>query len=286
MPKLLWHHPVPGGQKTRDGFEIHWHTPWVMGIVNVTPDSFSDGGKSQKHCVEHALHLEKMGAHILDIGAESTRPGAEEIDIETELDRLMPVLNALQNNTSALISVDTRKPEVAREALKAGAHLINDVSGLRHPDMVSVCAEFGVPAIIMHMKGTPQTMQNKPQYQNAAQEVGAFLTERAEHALASGVPSVAIDPGFGFGKSLEHNIALLQNLRQLTRLNYPVLVGLSRKNMVGQLGDTEHPKDRDFGTVAAHLFAIEQGAAIVRVHDVFGHVQALKVWNALRGNHG
>ncbi len=261
----------------------------MMGVVNLTPDSFSDGGRSLEDGVEHALLLERQGAYILDLGAESTRPGAEPISVETEISRLIPVLREVKgrlgNSSSALISIDTRRAEVAQIALEEGAHLINDVSGLSDSQMVEVCAAAGVPVIIMHMAGQPATMQQQPQYQNVLLEVKDFLFQQANMALERGIPSVVLDPGIGFGKTLEHNVALLRGIPELLEMGHPVLIGASRKAMIGTLAATGTgiPKadQRDAGSIALHLGAIQHGAAIIRVHDVAGHAQALAVWDAV-----
>ncbi len=260
-----------------------------MGILNVTPDSFSDGGQhlGPEAALAQAATLIKDGATVLDVGGESTRPGAEPVAAETELDRILPVLRGLRG-TEVLISVDTYKPEVAAEALRAGAHLVNDVTGLRDPEMVRVCAEIGAPAVVMHMQGTPRTMQRAPHYDDVQRVVLTELRANAERALAAGVPSVMLDPGIGFGKTLEHNVTLLRGLFELVALRYPVLLGASRKGLIGVLsGDAAGAGvgagERDFGSVALHLWGAQQGVAMVRVHNVAAHAQALKVWAALEG---
>ncbi len=256
-----------------------------MGILNVTPDSFSDGGRhlSAEAALTQAAMLVKGGATVLDVGGESTRPGAEPVAAETELGRILPVLEGLRSaGVPVLVSVDTYKPEVAAAALRAGAHLVNDVSGLRDPEMVRVCAEAGAPAVVMHMQGTPQTMQRAPHYSDAPREVFAELQRAAERALAAGVPSVMLDPGIGFGKTAAHNLALLRGLADLVALGYPVLLGASRKGLVRELAGESVADERDPGSVALHLWGAQQGVAMVRVHNVPAHAQALKVWAALR----
>lgn len=255
-----------------------------MGILNVTPDSFSDGGlyRTQGAAVAHAQRLLAAGAAVLDLGGESTRPGAEPVSAAVELDRLLPVLSALRD-APALISVDTYKPEVAATALSAGAHLINDVRGLRDPEMVRVCAAAGAPAVVMHMQGTPRTMQRAPHYEDVLGEVTAFLRGRADAALAAGVPSVLVDPGIGFGKALEHNLALLRGLGTLVTLGHPVLLGASRKGLLRLLTGAETLPERDAGSLALHLWGAQQGVAMVRVHEVGAHVHALKAWAVLAG---
>nr|WP_157449034.1 dihydropteroate synthase [Deinococcus peraridilitoris] len=257
-----------------------------MGILNVTPDSFSDGGayRDLPAVLARAHELQAAGALMLDVGGESTRPGAQAVSAREELARILPVIAALREVGSAVISVDTMKSSVAREALAAGAHLVNDVSGLRDPAMLGVCAQASAPAVIMHMQGEPRTMQHQPHYGDVAREVFGFLQHRAEEALAAGVPSVILDPGIGFGKTLEHNLTLLRELRRLTVSGHPVLVGASRKRLIDFLAGVPHPRDRDPGSLALHLHAASTGAALVRVHDVAAHVQGLKVWEVLNGS--
>ncbi|MGE3589511.1 MAG: dihydropteroate synthase [Ilumatobacteraceae bacterium] len=253
-----------------------------MGIVNVTPDSFSDGGLHAEAAaaIEHGRRLVTEGAVIVDVGGESTRPGAVGVTEGDELDRVLPVVEALARDGSALVSIDTRKPAVARAAVLAGAHLVNDVSGLRDPAMVEVCATLGVPAVVVHMRGDPVDMQLDPRYDDVVVEVVDWLHERADHALAAGVPSVMIDPGIGFGKTIEHNLALLRALPLSQR--FPVLVGASRKGSIRHLAGVDDPGASDIASVAAHLFAAQRGAAVVRVHDVAAHRQAFAIDQALR----
>lgn len=279
---LLFKRPVPGAEKTASGYALRWRGVALMGILNVTPDSFSDGGRhlSVEAALTQAAALVKGGATVLDIGGESTRPGAEPVAAETELDRILPVLRGL-HGTEIVVSVDTYKPEVAAAALRAGAHLVNDVSGLRNPEMVQVCAEAGAPAVVMHMQGEPRTMQRAPHYDDVQREVLAELQRAAAGALAAGVPSVMLDLGIGFGKTLEHNIALLRGLSELVALGYPVLLGASRKGLIRELAGESAADERDPGSVALHLWGAQQGVAMVRVHNVAAHAQALKVWAAL-----
>lgn len=281
---LTFGYPVPNGARTADGFVWNWSGTALMGILNLTPDSFSDGGQFVQldAALTQACTLIRDGAQVLDLGGESTRPGAEPVGAEAELERVLPVLRELRNS-GVLLSIDTYKPEVAAEALKAGAHLINDVSGLRNPEMVQVCAAAGAPAVIMHMQGTPGTMQRNPHYDDVGLEVQTYLQTTAERALAVGVPSVMLDPGIGFGKTLEHNLALLKGLPELVALGYPVLLGASRKGLIQTLaGETPTPaSERDPGSVALHLWGAASGAAMVRVHNVRAHLQALRVWEAL-----
>ncbi len=254
-----------------------------MGILNVTPDSFSDGGRygSLEAALAQAAKLVKEGATVLDVGGESTRPGAEPLDAETELDRILPVLRGLRGDV--LVSVDTYKPEVAAAALRVGAHLVNDVSGLRDPEMVRVCAEAGAPVVVMHMQGTPKTMQREPHYDDVQRVVVGELQRAAEMALATGVPSVMLDPGIGFGKTLAHNLTLLRGLSELVALGCPVLLGASRKGIIRELVGESRADERDPDSVALHLWGAQQGVAMVRAHNVAAHVQALRVWAALGG---
>ncbi len=253
-----------------------------MGIVNVTPDSFSDGGHhlGLDATLAAALAMRNAGVLILDVGGESTRPGADPVPVEQELGRILPLIRALVEE-GVVISVDTMKPEVAEEALRAGAHLINDVTGLRDPAMVEVCARAGAPACVMHMQGEPRTMQLQPQYGDVVAEVHAYLQARADEVMTAGVPGVLIDPGIGFGKTLEHNLALLRALPQLTAGSHPVLVGASRKRLIDFIADVPTASDRDPGTLALHLHAARSGAALVRAHAAAAHVQALRVQAAL-----
>jgi dihydropteroate synthase len=252
-----------------------------MGVVNTTPDSFSDGGlhESADDAVAHARQLVADGAFVVDIGGESTRPGADVVPLSVELERTIPVIERIAADGDVVISVDTRKPEVAAAAIGAGAHIVNDVGGLRDPAMVRVCADFGVPAVVMHMRGNPADMQIDPRYVDVVAEVLDWLTSQAGHALRHNVPSVMIDPGIGFGKTLEHNLAIFAAL-PLTE-QYPVLIGASRKRTIQQLAGLDPGANRDAGSIAAHLVAAHRGAAMVRVHDVAGHHQAFSVDAAL-----
>nr|WP_188974342.1 dihydropteroate synthase [Deinococcus aerolatus] len=253
-----------------------------MGVINVTPDSFSDGGRHAglEAALASARTMRDAGVLVLDIGGESTRPGAQPVPAATELDRVLPVIRALAGE-GVLLSVDTLKPEVAYAALRAGAHLVNDVGGLRDPEMRRVCAEAGVPACLMHMQGEPRTMQASPHYGDVVAEVFAFLGGQAAAARAAGVPDVLLDPGIGFGKTLAHNLALLRALPQLTAGADGVLVGASRKRLIDSLAGVPRAADRDPGTLALHLHAARTGAAMVRAHAAAAHVQALRVQAAL-----
>lgn len=257
----------------------------VMGIVNVTPDSFSDGGAhdTTEAAIAHALQLVEEGADILDIGGESTRPGADDVGINEELRRVIPVIEALASQVMLPISIDTSKPDVMRAAVAAGAGMINDVYALRRDGALQAAAELGVPVVLMHMKGGPRSMQIAPAYDDVVGEVHRFLAERIFACEMAGIDKkkIVVDPGFGFGKTGEHNLQLLARLPCFNELGVPVLAGLSRKKTIGEITGRERPADRVSGSVAAHLLAAERGAGIVRVHDVAATFDALKVWQAL-----
>ena len=257
----------------------------VMGIVNVTPDSFSDGGDhaSTDAAVAHALKLAEAGADLLDIGGESTRPGAQEVSLEEELRRVVPVIERLARQTGLPISVDTCKPEVMRAAVQAGAGMINDVCALRREGALDTAAALGVPVVLMHMLGESRSMQEDPRYDDVVAQVHRFLAERIFAAELAGIPKkhLVADPGFGFGKTTAHNLELLAGLERLAELGVPVLAGLSRKRSIGELTGRQVPAERVAGSVAAHLLAAQRGARIVRVHDVAATVDALKVWEAV-----
>lgn len=263
---------------------LRWQGTAVMGILNVTPDSFSDGGshRDEAEAVAHALRMMNQGALLIDVGGESTRPGSTGVTAAEEIRRTGPVVRRL-SELGVPVSIDTMKPEVAADALEGGAWIVNDVSGLRDPDMIRVTAGAGAGVIVMHMLGEPRTMQEAPGYADVFAEVRAELLEAAARARAAGVASVMIDPGIGFGKTLDHNLELLRRLPELTADGLPVLVGASRKGMLGKITGAGAAADRDAASVAVHLYAAGRGAAMVRVHDVAGHVQALKVWQALAG---
>ena len=257
-----------------------------MGVLNVTPDSFSDGGVffGLDRALRRAERVAEEGADILDIGGESTRPGAASVSAQEEIDRVAPVIEALASRVSVPISVDTSKAEVMRAAVGAGAGMINDVRALRGPGALQAAVEAGVPVCLMHMRGQPRTMQAAPEYGDPVSEVRDFLRHRIDTCIAAGMaPSqLLLDPGFGFGKTLAHNLALLAGLVELCSLGPPVLVGLSRKSMIGTL--TGRPvEERLAGSLAAAVLAVERGARLVRVHDVAATVDALRVAWALRG---
>lgn len=257
----------------------------VMGILNVTPDSFSDGGRylDVQQAVAHAKSMVAEGATLIDIGGESSRPGASPVSIDEESARVIPVIHAIVGAVDVLISADTHKSEVARQALEAGAHLINDITALRgDPAMASVVAEMEAGLILMHMKGTPRTMQKDPQYTDVVEEVGASLQKSIETAEAAGVAAerIIIDPGIGFGKTAEHNIELLKRLTELRSLNKPLLIGTSRKSFIGTVLGLP-VTERVEGTAATVCWAIAHGADIVRVHDVKANVRAAEMTDAL-----
>ncbi|MGL4544986.1 MAG: dihydropteroate synthase [Plesiomonas sp.] len=257
--------------------------PQIMGILNVTPDSFSDGGQfnQQTHAIAHARAMQRAGAAIIDIGGESTRPGADIVSEAQELDRVIPVIEALSRELDVWISIDTYKPVVMREACRAGAHLINDINALQSEGALAIAAAEQVPVCLMHMQGTPDTMQQQPQYQNVISEVSTFLQQRAEACLAAGIlrENILLDPGFGFGKTLEHNYQLLNQLEKLHVLHYPLLVGMSRKSMIGKLLNNKL-EERLAGSLACALLAAQKGAQIIRVHDVQETADVLHVMQA------
>lgn len=259
--------------------------PRVMGIVNVTPDSFSDGGAHDTldAAVAHGLALAEEGADVLDIGGESTRPGAADVSVEEELRRTIPVIERLARETSLPISIDTSKPEVMRAAVQAGAGMINDVYALRREGALDAAAELGVPVVLMHMQGEPRSMQDAPHYGDVVADVHRFLAERIFAAEMAGIAKkkIVVDPGFGFGKNTQHNLALLAQLERLAELGVPLLAGLSRKRTIGEITGRDAPRERASGSVAAHLIAAQRGAKLLRVHDVAATVDALKVWNAV-----
>ena len=269
-------------------YRLSLERPLIMGVVNVTPDSFSDGGRylDFQSAAAHGQRLIEQGAHILDVGGESTRPGAKPVPLDEERRRVIPVIEALAQ-CGRPISIDTRKPELMAEAIAAGASLINDVDALEGPGALATVARASVAVCLMHKQGDPRTMQQDPQYTDVVVEVRDYLRSRVDAAVHAGIARerIVIDPGFGFGKTQQHNIALLRNLAELTRLGVPVLAGLSRKAMLGRITGRE-PQDRVHASVAAALFAADRGAAILRVHDVTETRDALAVWWALRDTIG
>jgi dihydropteroate synthase len=269
-----------------NGRPLELDRPRIAGIVNVTPDSFSDGGAhaTTDDAVAHGLRLAEEGADILDVGGESTRPGAAPVDAAAEIARVVPVIEGLAKATRVPISIDTSKPEVMRAAIAAGAALVNDVRALREDGALDAAAALGVPVILAHMLGDPRTMQDDPQYDDVVGDVHRFLTERLFACQMAGIDKkkVLVDPGFGFGKTLEHNLLLLRDLKRFAEIA-PVVAGLSRKGMIGKLTGREAHADRAAGSAAAALIAVQNGALIVRVHDVAVTRDALAVWAGVAG---
>ena len=261
--------------------------PRIMGILNVTPDSFFDGGLfiAKEKAVVQARKMANEGADIVDVGGESTRPGAQPVSVQEEMDRVLPVIEAIHRELPVIISVDTSKPEVMREAVKAGAGMINDVYALRLPGAVSTVADLNVPVCLMHMQGEPRTMQQNPQYSDVIQAVRKFLQERIVECVNGGIDrtQIIVDPGFGFGKSVQHNLALVKNLAAFCALEFPVLVGFSRKSSIGAILESP-PDDRVFGSVSLAVIACWLGANIFRVHDVAATVDALKLCDAVKNS--
>jgi len=257
--------------------------PLIMGIVNTTPDSFSDGGwwVDAQAAIRHALKLQEEGADILDVGGESTRPGAEAVPADEEIRRVLPVIEALAGR-GCVVSVDTMKPEVMRAALDAGAAMVNDVMALRAPGALQAVAASNAAVCLMHMQGEPQSMQQAPRYADVVEEVTLFLQGRVRACTAAGIgrERLVVDPGFGFGKTLQHNLSLLKHLNRLAETGVPIMAGLSRKSMLGTLTGRKI-EAREFAGVAAHLAAVARGARLVRVHNVAAMRDALAIWNAV-----
>ncbi|OTA17901.1 hypothetical protein Xvie_00574 [Xenorhabdus vietnamensis] len=270
---------------TARGCTLDLSHPQVMGILNVTPDSFSDGGTYNTFdtALKHASKMIEEGATIIDVGGESTRPGAGEVNEQEELDRVVPVIEALAQRFDTWISVDTSKAAVMREAAKAGAHIINDIRALQEPGALDVAAQSGLPICLMHMQGQPHTMQTAPHYEDVLSEVKTFFIQQIERCVAAGIAknNLILDPGFGFGKNLSHNYQLLARLQEFHHLGLPILAGMSRKSMIGQLLDVP-PQERTTGSVACAVIAAMKGAQIIRVHDVKETVQAMQVVHATR----
>lgn len=261
------------------------HKTWFMGVINVTPDSFSDAGLcfDKNSAVKRGLELENQGADILDIGGESTRPGSEPVSAEEELKRIIPVIAELRKKSKALISVDTTKAEVAEKALEAGADIVNDISAFRFDDrMPLLISDSGAPVVLMHMKGVPKTMQANPFYEDLFQEICCFLEERIATATAYGIKreKIIVDPGIGFGKGIEHNLAIINNLSFLQDLGRPILAGISRKSFIGKILNLP-PKERTEGTIASAVLSVLRGAHILRVHDVEQVKRAITVAEAI-----
>ncbi|MCG7992690.1 MAG: dihydropteroate synthase [Candidatus Thiodiazotropha lotti] len=260
--------------------------PQVMGILNLTPDSFSDGGRftARDAAIKHAMQMIDEGAAIIDVGGESTRPGAQPVTAQQEMDRVIPLIETLAGEIPLPISVDTSKAEVMREAVSAGAGMINDVMALRDSGSLEAAAEAAVPVCLMHMQGEPRTMQCNPHYDDVVDDVKTFLQQRLDACVASGIPQdrLIVDPGFGFGKTLPHNLALLDGLQNLEQLGVPLLVGISRKSMIGALLGERAVEERLYGSLAAAVMAAMKGSAILRVHDVQATVDALKIVSAVQ----
>ena len=258
--------------------------PHVMGILNVTPDSFSDGGKhnGKAQAIAHAQQMIADGATVIDVGGESTRPGASVVEVEEEIRRVVPVVEALAE-LDVVISIDTSQPEVIQAAVAAGAHIWNDVRALTRPNALETAAELNIPVIIMHMRGEPTTMNGLDQYDNVTLDVMAELSQRVSDALKAGVKAenIMIDPGFGFAKNAKQNLKLLKEFHQLNQLGYPILSALSRKRFIGEALGGADAGQRAVGSVAGHLLSIQQGACMVRAHDVKAMSDAIKVWQAM-----
>ena len=259
--------------------------PHVMGILNVTPDSFSDGGRHnhKEDAVARALEMIAEGATVIDIGGESTRPGAAVVEVEEEIRRVVPVVEELAKH-KVILSIDTSQPEVIRAAVQAGAHIWNDVRALTRPNALQTAAELNIPVIIMHMRGEPTTMNNLDQYEDVTKDVIRELSQRVQDALDVGVKAenIMIDPGFGFAKNAQQNLKLLQEFYKLTEMGYPILSALSRKRFIGAVLDGAEPQERAVGSATAHLLSIQQGACMVRAHDVKATADAIKVWQAMQ----
>lgn len=259
--------------------------PLIMGILNTTPDSFSDGGQysSQEMALKHAMEMLQQGVDIIDVGGESTRPGAEDVSVDEEIQRVVPVIEAIRKQSDVCLSIDTSKTEVMRAAVMAGADLVNDVNGLRANGAVKVCAELNVPVCVMHMQGEPRTMQKDPKYINVVDDIKSFLQQRIQACVDAGInkDKIIIDPGFGFGKNLQQNLQLLKNLDEFQQLGVPILVGISRKSMLGAVLGDEPVDKRLYAGLASVVLAWTKGAKIFRVHDVKPTLDALKVCDAV-----
>ncbi|EPF90549.1 dihydropteroate synthase [Acinetobacter gyllenbergii] len=268
-------------------FKLDLSQPQVMGILNVTPDSFSDGGQHHQkdQAIQHALQMMQDGATIIDIGGESTRPNASPVALEEEIRRVIPVVEAL-SKYDVIISIDTSQPEVMRAAVQAGAHIWNDVRALTRPQALETAAELNIPVVLMHMRGEPTNMNQLDQYHDVTEEVIQELQQRLDQAVAVGVrkENIIIDPGFGFAKNAQQNFQLLNEFWKLNRMGYPILSGLSRKRFIGEALDGVPAQERAVGSVMGHVLSIQQGANIVRAHDVKATSDAIKVWNRMQNN--
>ena len=266
------------------GRELDFEQVRIMGVLNATPDSFSDGGKffDTAIALEQIARMTEEGADVIDIGGESTRPGSRGVDEAEEIRRVIPILERMDMDEGPLVSVDTSKAGVARAALKAGVHIVNDITGLRDPEMRAVIAESGAAAVAMHMKGEPRTMQDDPVYEDLMGELSAYLRESARLAEGDGVSSVLIDPGVGFGKSWDHNLEILRRMGELRDLGYPLVVGVSRKGFIGAVTGVEAAGERLIGSKVAEAFAVVGGADVIRTHDVGAAVEAARMGEAVR----
>ncbi|MCR4531724.1 dihydropteroate synthase [Acinetobacter venetianus] len=275
---------LPQRQLQGGRFTLDLSQPHVMGILNVTPDSFSDGGQHHQkdQAVKHALQMMADGATIIDIGGESTRPNASPVEVEEEIRRVIPVVEAL-SKYDVVMSIDTSQPEVIRAAVDAGAHIWNDVRALTRPLALETAAELNIPVVLMHMRGEPTNMNQLDQYQDVTEDVINELQQRLSQAIAIGVKSenIIIDPGFGFAKNAQQNFQLLNEFWKLNRMGYPILSGLSRKRFIGEALNGIPAQERAVGSVMGHILSIQQGASIVRAHDVKATVDAIKVWQAM-----
>ncbi|QHH96021.1 dihydropteroate synthase [Acinetobacter dispersus] len=277
--------PLPQNQLQCGRFRLDLSQPHVMGILNVTPDSFSDGGQHHQkdQAIKHALQMVDDGATIIDIGGESTRPNASAVELAEEIRRVIPVVEAL-SKYDVIMSIDTSQPEVMRAAVQAGAHIWNDVRALTRPKALETAAELNIPVVLMHMRGEPTNMNQLDQYDNVTEDVIYELQQRLDQAIAVGVrkENIIIDPGFGFAKNAQQNFQLLNEFWKLNRMGYPILSGLSRKRFIGEALNGVPAQERAVGSVTGHLLSIQQGASIVRVHDVKATRDAIKVWNMMQ----
>ncbi|CAM2805693.1 dihydropteroate synthase [Acinetobacter celticus] len=277
--------PLPNRILNCGNLKLDLSTPHVMGILNVTPDSFSDGGRhnSKDMAVAHAKQMIADGATVIDVGGESTRPGASAVDVAEEIRRVVPVVEAL-SKLDVVISIDTSQPEVIQAAVQAGAHIWNDVRALTRPQALETAARLNIPVIIMHMRGEPTTMNQLDQYDDVTHDVIGEIQQRVDDALSAGVKeeNILIDPGFGFAKNAQQNLRLLNEFYRLNGLGYPILSALSRKRFIGEALNGADAQDRAVGSVAAHLLSIQQGACMVRAHDVKQMSDAINVWKAMQ----
>ena len=276
--------PLPQCQLQCGRFTLDLSQPQIMGILNVTPDSFSDGGQHhhKEQAVQRALQMMEEGASIIDIGGESTRPNASPVELEEEIQRVIPVVEALAKY-DVIISIDTSQPEVIRAAVKAGAHIWNDVRALTRPQALETAAELNIPVILMHMRGEPTNMNQLDQYTNVTEDVMYELEQRLDQALEMGIKkyNIILDPGFGFAKNAQQNFQLLNEFWKLNQMGYPILSGLSRKRFIGEALNGIPAQERAVGSVAGHLMSIQQGASIVRAHDVKATSDAINVWKMM-----